>query len=738
MTIAARRPVVVAACLAMLATLLVVVAPPPVADAASPRPWPALWDVRPATGEVVSAGSVRIAGTATAPSGIADVEVRVDDEVVAHSIADQNDTAARFHAPYEAAAGEHVVSVDYVATDGTRTQRTWRFAATDVGLHRLQGPDRYATAVEIASRGRDARAATAAVLARGDDHADALAGVPLAHHLDAPLLLTEGDTLSDVTRTALRDLVEPGGRVHLLGGGVAISAEVQVAVEKLGFDVQRHAGDSRYDTAAVIAAQLPDVTSAVVASGHSFPDALAAAAPAARRGQAILLSDRDTLPEATRATLRGLEAATLVGGEVVLSNQVQAQVDELAGTVDRVAGGDRYATAVEVVKAYGDLDTSLLGLASGQTFPDALAGALDAARSGTGLLLTDGRRLPSVTRGALSSMSPSKLSLYGGEVAVDRGVANEARAAVTDRGPRITSENPAATEEIRSLDQISLQFANELDIPKTSISVQFDGRELPTSYASGDFDDTLVLSIGALTTEPALGEAIPVRVVGTVHDGEGWTHVDRTWTYRKTSMSAGDQGAEVRALQDRLDELGYWLGAPDDEYGSLTVQAVMAFQKYEGLPITGAADDTTRQRLAVAQRPVPADGGGYHIEIDKSRQILMIAENGTTRWTFNTSTGSEIPYDEEGGSGTAVTPTGNFTVCHERDYLRESSLGTLWRPKYFHCGRGIAVHGATSVPGYPASHGCVRVTYAAMNFIWSQNMMPMGARVHVYGSIPGT
>ncbi|MBW3551591.1 MAG: cell wall-binding repeat-containing protein [Proteobacteria bacterium] len=88
-----------------------------------------------------------------------------------------------------------------------------------------------------------------------------------------------------------------------------------------------------------------------------------------------MLSDRDSLPDATRTALSGLSRATLVGGEVVLSAQVQAQVDEVADRVTRVAGGDRYATAVEVVKAYGDLDTSLLGLASGETFPDALAGA---------------------------------------------------------------------------------------------------------------------------------------------------------------------------------------------------------------------------------------------------------------------------------------------------------------------------------------------------------------------------
>ncbi len=258
---------------------------------------------------------------------------------------------------------------------------------------------------------------------------------------------------------------------------------------------------------------------------------------------------------------------------MVLSNQVQAQVDEAAGAVNRVAGGDRYATAVEVVKSYGDLDMGTLGLASGETFPDALAGALDAARAGTGLLLTDGRRLPPVTRAGLHSFAPSGVRLYGGELAVSSGVAAEARAAVTDGGPRITSERPAASEEIRSLDQISLEFANELDIPATSISVQFGGRELPTSFSSGDFDDTLVLTIGALTTEPELGEAIPVRVVGAVRDGEGWTHIDRTWTYRKTSMSAGDQGTEVRQLQNRLMELGYWLGSPDNEYRSLTVQA---------------------------------------------------------------------------------------------------------------------------------------------------------------------
>ena len=724
--------------MALVASLLVVATPSLPASAATPRPWPAIWDVVPATGEVVTAGPVNLRGTATAPTGIASVEVRVDGEVVPSEIVDQNDTAARISATPDLPPGEHAVRMRFVAGDGTATERTWVVSTTDVSLRRLEGSDRYATAATIARTNAGAERAPAAVLARGDDHADALAGVPLAHHLGGPLLLSSPDGLTQVTADALRDLVRDGGTVHLLGGPTALGADVEEAVAGLGFEVRRHQGQTRYDTAAAVARQLPAFRSAVVASGSSFPDALAAAAPAAQLGQPILLTERDRVPAATRDVLAGLDRATVVGGDVVVAPSVVAEVDGLVGAVTQVAGRDRYETAVRVV-AHHDLDTSTLGLASGETFPDALVGALDAAGRGTGLLLTPARSLALPTRRAIGNLAPSHLRVYGGGVAIAGGVANEARAAVTDRGPGVVEVRPAVTTELRSLDQLILKFERPIDMPSASISVLFDGREVPTRAGTGDFADTLVLTPGALSVDPAWGQAYPVRVVGAVRDDSGWTHVDRTWTYRKVALTAGDAGERVQAIQDRLVSLGYWLGTPDGEYGSLTTQAIMAFQKYERLPITGVADDATQARLAVAQRPVPADtSAGYHVEIDKTRQIIMFAEDGRTRWTMNTSTGSEVPYDEEGGSGTAITPTGTFDVCYERDYLRESSLGTLWRPKYFHCGRGIAVHGATSVPGYPASHGCVRVTYAAMNFIWEQDLMPMGARVWVYGAIPGS
>ncbi len=729
-----RRASLLTALLAL--TTMVAVTPVADADVVRTRPTPAVWDVLPVPGEIVSLGSYTLAGTALSPHGISSVQISLDGAAVPTVIVDQNSSAARAHATVDSiAVGHHIASFEFVDGSGATIRRDWRFTATDVDLTRHAGADRIATAVTIASRGRQSQEAPAAVLARADDFADALAGAPLAHHLDGPLLLTDGDALSPATGAALTNLVAGGGRVHLLGGTAALSTAVADGVRDLGFQVARHQGSNRYETAAEIAGVLPASTERVVASGEAFPDALSVAAPAAAAGMPILLTTATSLPAATRQALQGAATATIIGGTAAVDQAVADEIDDVVGDVDRIQGADRYETAAAVNAAF-DVDPTVVGVANGLSFADALAGAVDVARDGGGLVLTKPTRLPNASADSLRSTDTEVVRIYGGTNAVDQATALTALGAVEDDGPRIVNEVPAASEEINSLDQIQLHFEHDLQVQHTSITVKIDGREIPVDVASGDFPSTLVLTISAADIDPPLFEAIPIRVTGIVRDDAGWTHVDRVFTYRKIAMSNGDSGTEVRQVQQRLIDLGYWLGTPDGNFGSLTVQAIMAFQKYEGLNPSGTADAVTQERLAHAQRPVPANGGGYHIEIDKSRQILMLAQNGTTLWTFNASTGSEVPYNEEGGSGTAITPVGNFTVCREVNGKREADLGTLWRPKYFHCGRGIAVHGATSVPNYPASHGCVRVTYAAMDFIWANDYMPIGATVQVYGTIP--
>jgi len=54
----------------------------------------------------------------------------------------------------------------------------------------------------------------------------------------------------------------------------------------------------------------------------------------------------------------------------------------------------------------------------------------------------------------------------------------------------------------------------------------------------------------------------------------------------------------------------------------------------------------------------------------------------------------------------------------------------MYRPKYFW--RGAAVHGYYTVPNYPASHGCVRVTNHTMDWLWKKNALPIGMPIYIY------
>ena len=198
-------------------------------------------------------------------------------------------------------------------------------------------------------------------------------------------------------------------------------------------------------------------------------------------------------------------------------------------------------------------------------------------------------------------------------------------------------------------------------------------------------------------------------------------------------------GPDTAVVQARLTALGFWAGDADGKYGFATTQAVMAFQKYLGLPASAKVDDATAFWLgAMSERAHGTANSGHLVEIDKTRQLLFVIVDGHTQWTFNTSTGSEEPYTSVNHndpsqleSGDAVTPNGLWKVERERpNGWWDGDLGSIYRPKYFH--GGVAIHGMTKVPNYPASHGCVRVSVPAMDFIWASGLVPVGTPVWVH------
>ncbi|WP_425955061.1 peptidoglycan-binding protein [Xylanimonas sp. McL0601] len=197
-------------------------------------------------------------------------------------------------------------------------------------------------------------------------------------------------------------------------------------------------------------------------------------------------------------------------------------------------------------------------------------------------------------------------------------------------------------------------------------------------------------------------------------------------------VERGSSGPEVLALQQRLRELGYGLVDPDGHYGSGTQQAVWAFQKAAGLRRDGVIGPKTQDALDAGYRPSPRSSSGHVVEIDLDRQILMAVDDGQVTKVINASSGSGQKFEAKGRQYVAHTPRGTFHVYMQDDGMHASTLelGDMWRPKYF--SGGIAVHGSGSIPTHPASHGCVRVSDGAMNWLWDSWGMPIGTTVLVY------
>lgn len=185
-----------------------------------------------------------------------------------------------------------------------------------------------------------------------------------------------------------------------------------------------------------------------------------------------------------------------------------------------------------------------------------------------------------------------------------------------------------------------------------------------------------------------------------------------------TTLQMGMRGPAVRDLQQRLVNLHYWLGAMDGIYGPLTAQAVMAFQKVNGLTPDASAGPQTFAALANPVAPRPQSRSGLVIEVPKQTQVVLQVRNGAVVSIFNSST----------GKSSTPTPSGHFEVYRQINGWRQSPLGMLYRPKYFT--GGYALHGSTSVPSYPASHGCVRVSTRAMDHLWTS--VPIGTPVWIY------
>ncbi len=357
-------------------------------------------------------------------------------------------------------------------------------------VKRISGADRYNTAIRIWQNwnykdenitfGDDHKFelknnVEGIFLARGDDYADALCGVPLAYKKDMPILLTQSNSLNADLKKQITAYVKESKvtyfEINVLGGEVAVSPAVvneiiyHLETEFAGLDVKqyRYGGADRFATSVAIAKELLGKTyngdvNAIFANGRNFPDALAAAPYAAMAYEEtptpILLVEPDSIPATIKTYLTtnynsddkwGIgdiaDTAVVAGGPAAVSEKVISDLYALrcryggkdnkvfddattAKDITRVWGADRYETAVELAKYYEhadrlNLDVTDYYVATGENFADALTGAWLAANDETGILLVKPNAVPAKVADKIRDKG---LDLYilGGENAVTR------------------------------------------------------------------------------------------------------------------------------------------------------------------------------------------------------------------------------------------------------------------------------------------------------------------------------
>lgn len=212
----------------------------------------------------------------------------------------------------------------------------------------------------------------------------------------------------------------------VLAGLPALDAQAATAA------VQRIAGEGRYDTAAAVSASYfaPGVPVAYVATGTSFPDALAGGAAAAATGGPVLLTDRVALPPATVTELERLDPERIVvlGGPSAVSDAVLADLQEYTqGDVSRLSGTDRYSTAAAISAAVFRPGVRNVFVTTGLGFADALAGGPAAGSQDSPVLLVSPWQLPAVTAQELARLEPQSITVLGGVTAVWPGVEDALR-----------------------------------------------------------------------------------------------------------------------------------------------------------------------------------------------------------------------------------------------------------------------------------------------------------------------
>lgn len=293
-------------------------------------------------------------------------------------------------------------------------------------IQRLSGDNRYETSVEVSEK--NFKSADTVVLASGQNIADALVASSYADIEEAPILLTNKNSISDEVLDEIERL--KADKVVIVGGQSSISSSVESRLKKEDIKVTRISGRDRFDTSDKLSQEVSRLSKkssqAILVNGYKNIDALSVSSLATKEELPILLNGRNALNMSVKNRLKQMNVnkVYIIGGNNSISSDVEKELKRMQISVVRLSGTDRYETSANIAKyAYKDFDEAIV--ASGENPVDALAASTLTGKKEAPILLTNKNKIPKSIKKIIEDMDIGKITIVGGENSITDNVMDD-------------------------------------------------------------------------------------------------------------------------------------------------------------------------------------------------------------------------------------------------------------------------------------------------------------------------
>ena len=293
-------------------------------------------------------------------------------------------------------------------------------------IQRLSGDNRYETSVEVSEK--NFKSADTVVLASGQNIADALVASSYADIEEAPILLTNKNSISDEVLDEIERL--KADKVVIVGGQSSVSSSVESRLKKEDIKVTRISGSDRFDTSDKLSQEVSRLSKkssqAILVNGYKNIDALSVSSLATKEELPILLNGRNALNMSVKNRLKQMNVnkVYIIGGNNSISSDVEKELKGMQISVVRLSGTDRYETSANIAKyAYKDFDEAIV--ASGENPVDALAASTLTGKKEAPILLTNRNKIPKSIKKIIEDMDIGKITIVGGENSITDNVMDD-------------------------------------------------------------------------------------------------------------------------------------------------------------------------------------------------------------------------------------------------------------------------------------------------------------------------